>query len=516
MADKSNAAIRFRGAFIPKQYGEAPSAVGHRGNGTPLGPASLTALGLGGLIGAGIFVTVGMAAHDKAGPAVILSFVVAAVACIAVALCYCECASRVPVAGSSYAYGYAATGRFGAWMSGWNLATCYFLAGAAVAQGWSGYCRNLLGSMEIQWPKLLSGAPFDLNPATGGFASTGSLLDLPALLALAAVTVVVYRGIQLSLRVNTAILVIKLAVLAVVILAGLSHFNPANWSPFAPFGYGGVSLSSILSGAGAASTGMLAGAATVFFAFGGFEMLSAYSHECRNPRRDVPLGIVATVGLLTVLYIAVAAAITGMVPRDQISVSAPVSDALRAAGMGWAQMAVAAGAVAGLTSVLLVIVMSLPRVVMAIGRDGLLPERFFNAIHPTFGTPSRSVAVVGIVAMVLAALVPLRVVMETVMMATLAGYVSVCVFVLLLRARSQTEPVFRAPLGPVIPLFGVAVCLVLMLSLPPVNWLRLLAWWAVGIAAFALRERASLRDIAVVHSDGRQTLPMDEPAQETA
>lgn len=456
-----------------------------------LGVGSLISLGLGGLIGAGIFVSVGVAAHDKAGPAVILSFLVAAVACIAVALCYCECASILPVAGSSYTYAYAAIGEGGAWIAGWNLATCYFLAGAAVSQGWSGYFQNLLGGLGISWSKWASGAPFDLNPKTGQFVLTGALLDLPALLVLATITFIVYRGLRLSLKANHLLLILKLGILAVVILVGLAHSRLANWFPFAPFGYGGLtweSLTSTFTGKMATpSTGMIAGATTVFFAFGGFEMLSVYSQECRSPRRDVPVAVVGTIGLLTLIYVAVAAAVVGMVRFDRISVSAPISDAFREAGMPWAQLLIAFGAVAGMTSVLLVIVMSLPRVLMAIGRDGLISERFFNAIHPVYHTPTKGVLFVGVGAMLAGSLLPLRFVMDAVMMATLAGYVAVCVFVLILRRHPmEREPIFRVPFGSVIPVFGILVSLLLMLSLPSVNWLRLGGWWGVGLLVYAL------------------------------
>ncbi len=353
-----------------------------------------------------------------------------------------------------------------------------------------GYFQNLLGALGFAWPKLLASAPFDVDPSTGQFSATGALLDLPALLGLALVTFIAYRGIRTSLRANNLLLILKLTVLSVVVVVGLSHAKLANWIPFAPYGYGGLSVATIFGAfsgrtAGAA-TGVLAGATIVFFAFGGFEMLTVYSQECRRPRSDVPIGVVATVGLLTMIYIAVAAAITGMVHYDQISVRAPISDAFRAAGMGWAQLLIAFGAVAGMTSVLLVIVMSLPRVLMAIGRDSLIPEGFFNSIHRTFRTPAKAVAFVGVSAMLLGSLLPLRLVMDTVMMATLAGYVAVCVFVLILRRKpSPREPVFRAPLGSAIPLVGITVCLILMLSLPPVNWLRLGAWWVIGLALYA-------------------------------
>lgn len=452
-----------------------------------LGVKSLVALGLGGIIGAGIFVSVGMGAHDKAGPAVIVSYVVAAIACIAVALCYCECASILPVAGSSYAYGTASFGRFGGWIAGWNLIACYFLAGAAVSQGWSGSLRSLLGALHVPFPKPWSGAPIDLTPA-GQFTATGAFLDLPAFLILAVITCVVYRGIRVSLRVNNLLLALKLVVLAIVIGVGLAHANPANWTPFAPFGWGGLSLTGIFGGAQAAAApvGMLAGATTAFFAFGGFEMLSVYSQECRAPRRDVPLGVVVTICLITVIYVGVAAAVTGMVPAAQISVSAPISEAFKSAGMPWAQLLVAFGAVAGMTSVLLVMVMSLPRVLMAIGRDGLLPSSFFGAMHPRFHTPFKSVLFVGIGAMLLGSLLPLRFVMDAVMMATFAGYIGVCVCVLILRRKPEyQEPVFRVPFGAVVPLFGIAVCLLLMFSVPPFNWLLLAAWWGVGAAIYA-------------------------------
>lgn len=472
---------RFGRAFARREYGiEAEADAGLE---RILGPASLTAIGLGGLIGAGIFVTVGMAAHDRAGPAIILSFVVAAIACVVVALCFCECASVVPVAGSSYSYAYAAVGEAGAWLSFWNLATCYFLAGSAVAQGWSGYFQSLLGALGVSWPAIVSSAPIDVD-SSGQFVSTGSLINLPALLALAVITFVVYRGIRLSLRFNTAILAVKLAVLGTVIVVGLSNANPANWTPFAPFGYGGLALP--FGGPATATAGMLAGATIAFFAFGGFEMISTYSQECRNPSRDVSLAVLLTVTIVTVLYIGVAASITGLVPYQQIDVAAPVSEAFRTAGMPWMQILVAVAAVAGMTSVLLVVIMSLPRVLMAVGRDGLLPNSFFGMIDPETRVPGKGVFFVGIVAMALASLLPLRFLMDTVMMATLAGYVSVCAFTLILRRRPRlVEPAFRAPLGPAIPVAGIAVCLLLMFSLPPVNWLRLGVWLAIGLAAYA-------------------------------
>lgn len=475
----------FARAFKRKQFDATAGTPSDRNAAGLLRPHSLIAVGLGGLIGAGIFVSVGVAAHDKAGPAVILSFILAAIACIAVALCYCACACAYPVAGSAYSYAYATIGEAGAWLTGWNLATCYLLAGAAVSQGWSGYFQSLLGALGVSWPKIVGGAPFDIDPATGRVVATGALFDLPALLALVVVTVLVYRGIRASLRANNVLLTLKLTVLAVVILVGLAHGHAGNWKPFAPFGYGGLDLLGMFGRSHGASVGVMAGATTVFFAFGGFEMLSVYSHECRSPRRDVPIAVIGTICLLTLIYIAVAAALVGMVPYHSISIHAPISEAFRSAGMPWAQLLIAFGAVAGMSSVLLVIVMSLPRVLMAIGRDGLLPRSVFNYIHPRFNTPTRGVLVAGISAMLLGALLPLRLVIDTVMMATFAGYILVCLFALLLKGGPDAKAAaYRLPFGPVIPLFGILVCVLLMFSLPPENWFRLGVWWIVGMVVY--------------------------------
>lgn len=466
--------------MTPKPYGRAFARKKYDLSVEPtpnriLSPMSLIALGLGGIIGAGIFVSVGVAAHDKAGPAVILSFGVAAIAAIAVALCYCECASSLPVAGSAYAYAYATIGEVGAWVVGWNLATCYFLAGAAVAQGWSGYFQSLLGSFHYSLPKLLSSPPFDMNPVNGHFEMTGAIGNLPALLILGVILFVVYRGVRLSVSFNNILLALKLLLLAVVVLVGVAHFQVRNWTPFAPFGYGGLTL----------STGMLAAAPSAFFAFGGFEMLSVYSQECRRPHRDVPIGVIATILLITVVYIAVATAITGMVPHTQISVTAPISEAFRTIGMPWAQLLVAFGAVIGMTSVLLGVVMSLPRVLWAVGQDGLLSSRFFSTLHPKFQTPTKNILFVGITMMFLGFLLPIRFVMEFVMMATLTGYIAVCIFSILLRRSAPSKKeVFRLPFGPLIPLLGIAVCLLLLFSSPLTNWLWLGAWWGLGLMVY--------------------------------
>jgi basic amino acid/polyamine antiporter, APA family len=449
----------------------------------------LTLLGLGGVIGAGIFVSVGIAAREKAGPAIIVSFLVAAIACICVALCYCECASRVPIAGSAYAYATAAAGRFAGWLTGWNLVSCYFLAGAAVAQGWSGYFQSLLGAFGLSVPPSLGGSVITSGPH--GVALSGAIVNLPALIALAGVTFIVYRGIRISLRANNLLLALKLAVLATVIIVGLGHFNPVNWHNFAPYGWGGATL---FGGGKEPGRGMLAGAVVVFFAFGGFEMISAYSQECRNPRTDVPRGVISTIAIITLIYALTAAALTGMVRSDKISINAPISDAFRTAGMPWAQMLVAVGAVIGMTAVLLAVIMSLPRVLQGIAQDVALASAF-TELHPHTGTPHRGVLFVGIAAMLVSSLFPLQMVMDFVMAATLSGYAAVCVYVLILRNKQvgshATDDLFTAPGGVIVPTAGILICILLLMAVPTPIWIALITWWAIGTVAFVAARPAS-------------------------
>ncbi len=453
-----------------------------------LGPAALTGLGVGGIIGTGIFVMTGIAAHDKAGPAVILSFLVAAVACVCAALCYAELAARVPAAGSAYTYASAAMGRGFGWLVGWNVILMYAVAAASVAQGWSHYLQALLSAWGVHLPAFLGNTPFDLNPQTGRAVSSGAWLDLPALLVVLAYTALLVRGVQTSIRVNTAMLILKLAVIAFVIAVGACHIHPANWHPFAPYGWG-----LRIPHPGGEPVGMLAGAAIAFYAYLGFEAVSVYPEEARNPKRDVPVAIVAAVLICAVLYMAVAAVVTGMVPSDKISIQAPVSDAFRQAGMTWAQGLVALGALTGISSVLLVIMMSLPRILMTMGRDRLLPARIFGAIHPRWRTPWRATVIDGIVIALLASLLPLRLLADVVTIATLLTFVIVAAAVLILRRRSPAAP-FQAPFGPVVPAITILACLLLMASVPAVNWLRLATWIGVGavIYAFYGRRQTSL------------------------
>ncbi len=454
-----------------------------------LGPWSLTALGIGCIIGAGIFVVTGLVAHHKAGPSLIVSFVVAGLACIFSALCYAEFASMTPVAGSAYTYAYATLGEFFAWIIGWDLVLEYTVASASVAHGWSKYFQNFLGIFGIHVPKALASAPFDFDPSVGGFAATGSLFDLPALLIVTLLTVVLVVGIRESSKFNNAMVAIKVAVVAIVIGIGVFYINPDNWHPFAPYGWTGISLfgHTVMgqTAADGAPVGMMAGAAMIFYAYIGFDSVSTHAEEARNPQKDVPFGIVVSLLICTVLYIAVTAVLTGMVPYNQIDIEAPVASAFQGIGLAWAQFIIALGAVAGITSVMLVLMLSQPRVLLAMARDGLLPPSVFGAVHPKFRTPWKSTILTGFFVALMSAFIPLGVLAELVNIGTLLAFVIVCTAVLIMRyTNPHANRPFRCPAVPVVPILGVLFCLVLMFSLPPENWLRLLIWLLIGMVIY--------------------------------
>ena len=459
-----------------------------------LGPWSLTSLGIGCVIGAGIFVITGYAAHYKAGPALVISFVMAGLACIFSALCYAEFASMAPVAGSAYTYAYVTLGEMFAWIIGWDLVLEYTVASATVAHGWSKYFQNFIGIFGLGVPHAISNAPFEFDPTKGGFTATGTWFDLPALIIVALLTVVLVIGIRESTRFNNTMVVIKLAIVLMVIGVGAFYIKTVNWQPFAPFGWAGLSIFGKpiwgQTGADGTPVGMLAGAAMIFFAYIGFDSVSTHAEEARNPRRDVPFGIITSLIICTVLYIAVTLVLTGMVPYDRIDVNAPVADAFRQVGLGWAQFIISLGAVAGITSVMLVLMLSQPRVLLAMARDGLLPESFFGVVHPRFRTPWKSTILTGAMVGILASFIPLGILAELVNIGTLLAFVIVCLAVLVMRyIHPQAERPFRCPWVPVIPILGVIFCLILMLSLPWGNWLRLFAWMASGMFIYFLYGR---------------------------
>jgi APA family basic amino acid/polyamine antiporter len=454
-----------------------------------LGPVNLTALGVGAIIGAGIFVATGAAAHNVAGPALMLSYVVAGVTCIFAALCYAEFASMVPVAGSAYTYAYATLGELFAWIIGWDLVLEYAVGSATVANGWSSYFQSVMAKLGVVLPTTLSGPPIIYDAATGAFVATGGIINLPAVIIVAIVTAILVKGIQESASFNATMVGVKLAAVLFVILVGAFYVNPDNWIPFAPYGLTGVSFfGHTLAGetnAGGQPVGMLAGAAIIFFAYIGFDSVSTHAEEAKNPQRDVPIGIIASLLICTVLYIAVVAVLTGMVPYTEISVGAGVSDAFKHVGLVWADAIIAAAGVAGITSVLLVMMLSGPRVFLAMARDGMVPASFFADVHPKFRTPWKSTIAVGIFVTILAGLLPIDALLHLTNIGTLLAFVIVCTAVLIMRKKHpEANRPFKAPLFPFVPIMGILCCLLLMFSLPADNWWRLFVWLAIGFVIY--------------------------------
>lgn len=454
-----------------------------------LGPVQLTSLGVGAIIGAGIFVATGSAAHNVAGPALMLSYVVAGVTCVFAALCYAEFASMVPVAGSAYTYAYATLGEFFAWIIGWDLVLEYAVGAATVANGWSGYFQSVLVKFGLQLPPALAGPPIVYDAGAGHFVRTAGVVNLPAILVVALVTAVLVKGISESASFNASMVFLKVTVVFFVILVGAFYVNPENWHPFAPFGMTGLSVfGRPLMGqvnAGGQPVGMLAGAAIIFFAYIGFDSVSTHAEEAKNPRRDVPIGIIASLIICTVLYIAVVAVLTGMVRYDRLSVDAGVSDAFKQAGLPWAEFIIAAAGVAGITSVLLVLMLSAPRVFLAMARDGMVPPGFFGDVHPTFRTPWKSTILVGAFVAVLTGFLPIDALLHMTNIGTLFAFLIVCAAVLVMRRTNpKAERPFRAPLYPFVPILGILSCLMLMFSLPVENWYRLIIWMALGLVLY--------------------------------
>src|SRR5437016_9903780 len=487
-----------------------------------LGPVQLTALGVGAIIGTGIFILTGVAAHDRTGPALMLSFVMAGLACVFAALCYAEFASMVPVAGSAYTYAYATLGELFAWIIGWDLILEYAVGSATVAHGWSAHFQEFIPIFHegLSWipakiPLIFHSAPVNYCVSVGagcphtGFVATGSYFDLPAVLITFILTIILVKGIKESASFNAFMVAIKLVIVLMVIGIGgyliITVYGTSNWHPFAPYGYTGISFfgKSILGGraAGGEPLGMLAGAAITFFAYSGFDSVSVHSEEARNPSKDVPTGIIASLIICTILYIAVSAMLTGMVPYNKIDINAPVVEAFKRAGLTWMQYLVAAGAMTGITSVLLVMMLSQPRVMLALGRDGLVPRGFFGDIHPKFRTPWKSTILTGLFVASLAGFIPLSILAEMTSIGTLFAFVIVCGAVLVMRRTNpDAKRPFRAPFVPLVPILGILTCLLLMFSLPAENWYRLIIWLLIGLVIyFAYGRRHSVMARHTMH-----------------
>ena len=443
-----------------------------------LGPWQLTFLGIGAIIGTGIFVLTGTTAANHTGPALVLSFTISGVGCLFAGLCYAEYAAMIPTAGSAYTYAYASLGEFIAWIIGWDLILEYLFASATVAVGWSGYAVKFLHNFGVDIPPALCSSPLVFNH--GVWTHSGALFNLPAVLVCLAATVLLVIGISESARFNNVIVIIKLAVIVLFILCGSSYIDTHNWVPFIPENtgrFGEFGWSGILTGAG-----------VIFFAYIGFDAVSTAAQECKNPQRDMPFGILGSLLLCTVLYILVSLVLTGIVPYKDLAVPAPVALAIDRAGEGlrWLGPLVQLGAIAGLSSVVLVMMMGQPRIFFSMAKDGLLPKRFAQ-LHPKFGTPHVTTIVTGLFAAFMAGLLPIGVLGELVSIGTLLAFTIVCLSILVLRkTRPNVERPFRCPFLPWIPIAGALVCLAQMIALPFDTWIRLIVWLAIGLAIYFL------------------------------
>ena len=454
-----------------------------------LGAGGLVMLGIGAIIGAGIFVLTGQAAAAYAGPAIVYSFLLAGTACAFAGLCYAEFAAMIPIAGSAYTYGYATMGEFVAWIIGWDLILEYLFAASTVAVGWSGYFVSLLRDMGIDLPAAYTSAPYTHTAVPdagfnvwrifteGWTRNPDAVLNVPAMVIVGLISTLLIIGIQESSRFNNIIVVVKVAVVLAFIAFGAAYINRENWVPFIPpaTGPGHFGFDGIVRAAG-----------VIFFAYIGFDAVSTAAQETKNPKRDMPIGILGSLVICTVLYIAVSLVLTGIVKYTELNVPDPIAVGINAAGPGlaWLRPFIKIGAIAGLSSVILVMLMGQPRIFYTMAKDGLLPP-VFSAVHPKFKTPWLATIMTGAVAMLCAGLLPIGLLGELVSIGTLLAFAIVCGGVLVLRYTDPDIPrPFRTPLVPLVPLLGVGSCLYLMQALPIDTWARLVIWMAIGIAIY--------------------------------
>lgn len=446
-----------------------------------LGPVSLTMIGVGNAIGAGIFVLTGTAAAQHAGPAIALSYVIAGVVCLLTSLCYAEISAIIPSAGGSFAYARVTLGRLGAWIVGWCMIAEYLVAGATVAVGWSGYVSSLLGQFGMHLPAVWASAPLELRD--GRFTASGTYANLPALLLVLACTAILYRGLRESDFANHLMVSIKIAVIVVVVIVGAAYVSPGNWVPFVPpadgaghFGWGGV----------------FTAAAIAFFSYSGFEAMSTAAREARNPRRDLPIALLGALAICVLLYVSMSLVITGLAPYRSLDTASPISTALMQASreLGWLITLVNVGTVVGLGAPVLISLYGQVRTFYSMSRAGYLPEAF-GRVHARYRTPATGTLVTGLVAAVVAALLPLDLLGEFVSLGILIAFASVCVGVIVLRRRYPDAPrAFRVPLYPWVPAAGFLSCAGLSVTLPRLTWVYMVTWLVLGSLIFFLSVRS--------------------------
>jgi APA family basic amino acid/polyamine antiporter len=465
-----------------------------------LSATSLTLLGIGGIIGTGIFVLTGTAAANHAGPALALSFIIAGIGCTLAGLCYAEFAAMIPVSGSAYSYSYATLGEGIAWFIGWNLILEYLFAVATVSTGWSGYVLSLLEQFNIHLPAAFTHAPFDQGGGSFSIVGTGAIINLPAMAIVGAIATICYIGIKQSATFNSVIVAIKVTVVILFIFLGVSYINTDNWHPFIPpntgeFGHFGWS-------------GVMAASGVIFFAYIGFDAISTAAQETRNPQRDMPIGILASLVICTLLYVIVATVLTGMVSYKDLDVAAPVALAIdKYPALRWLGLPVKLGAIAGMTSVMLVMTLAQARIFFAMARDGLLPP-WFSRVHPKFKTPSTGTAVTGVTAAIIGGLFPVRILGELVSIGTLMAFVTVCIGVLVLRhTRPDLPRPFRAPWPYATCILGALICTAMMVSLGVATWWRLIVWTIVGVIVYLAYGRKHSRVGAAMNGSAAKASP---------
>ena len=469
-----------RGLFVKKNINQLQQEAEGANNqlSRHLTASNLVMLGVGGVIGAGIFVLTGTAAAMHAGPGISISFILSAFGCLLAGLCYAEFASMISISGSAYTYGYATMGELVAWIIGWDLVLEYLFGASTVAVGWSGYVVSFLADFGIHLPAAICQGPFAYGP--DGWYMTGAIINFPAVFIVVATTTLLVIGIKESAKFNNIIVLIKVIVILLFVGFGISYINPGNWQPFIPentgtwgeFGWSGV----------------LAGAAVVFFAYVGFDAVSTTSQEAINPKRDMPIGILGTLLICTILHVAVGLVLTGVVNYKELNVAAPIAGAIENAGqrLFWLRPIVKIGAIAGLSSVVLVLLLGQSRVFYTMAKDGLLWGNL-SKTHSKFKTPHITTIIIGIAAGILAGLFPIDMLGHMVSIGTLLAFVIVCIGIVILRKKEPDAPrAFKTPWVPFVPILGAVCCLALMASLPLDAWIRLISWMAIGLVIYFL------------------------------